>query len=116
MFAAPLLGPMLVPRQPIRVHDRGMSATTKPTSPLEAWSAYISATIEHARYLQGCWVAECATQVSLDSGLRIEIQLFEHFRRYGQQSGTPNSLEDGLMGLFAAQATVVLFELGHVGF
>jgi hypothetical protein len=80
IFAAPLFGPMFVPRQPMRVHARGMSATTKPTKPLEAWSARSFDTIEHLEGLQGRWVAECAAKVTLDSCLRIEIQFFEHFR------------------------------------
>ena len=116
MFAAPLFGPMFVSRQPMRVQERGMSATTKPTKPLKALSMDFSGAIEHARHLQGCRVAECATKVSLDSCLGIEIQLLEHFRRDGQQTGTPNSFEDGLMGFFAAQTVVVFFEFGHVGY
>jgi hypothetical protein len=72
--------------------------------------------VDDAQGLQGCWIAERATKVSLDSSLRIEVQLLEHFGRDGQQSGTPDSLEDRLMGFFATQTIVVLFELGHIGY
>lgn len=116
MFAAPLLGPILVPRQPIRVQANGIRATTKPTNPLKAWSTTLSDMVDDAQGLQGCWIAERATKVSLDSSLRIEVQLLEHFGRDGQQSGTPDSLEDRLMGFFATQTIVVLFELGHIGY